>query len=144
MRFIPVLLTMLVISACSSVPPDEVNRRITAWQGIQIDELIRYWGLPTRKQKIDGRRYAEWTNRSSEPGNTSLSIGTGSRSRHSAIGIGVTLFDLGGSDDVCSRLVEYDQQGKVIRIQWSGTAELCYRLTPERSKVTAKPVMSEQ
>jgi|GEM_PF-1259947 len=130
-------LLCLIVSGCTSIPVEQVDSRIGAWNGQPIDELIKYWGLPSNQRKVGDKNYAEWLNRSSEPGNASVSIGTGSHSGHSSIGIGLTLFDLGGKDDQCSRLVTYNDDGKVIQIQWQGTRDYCFNITPELATVTA-------
>ena len=134
MKYLFVCLS-LGLTGCGSIPLEQVEQRISAWHGAPIEDLIKFWGLPSKKQLVNGQAYAEWLNRSSEPGNTSLSIGTNSHSRHSGIGIGVNLFDLGGTDDECSRLVAYDEKGKVTQITWTGTREFCFKLTPERKSI---------
>ncbi|TQV75266.1 hypothetical protein FLL45_10040 [Aliikangiella marina] len=130
-----IAISSLGIVSCASVPPEKVDERLRAWQGLHIDQLITYWGLPTKQSQVEDKRYAEWINKSSEPGNASVSIGTGSRSRNSAIGIGLTLFDLGGTDDACSRLVTYSPTGTVTQISWQGTNNYCFEVTPDFQKV---------
>jgi len=131
-----ICLSMLVLSSCTSIPVEQVNSKINAWKGKKIEELLKYWGLPSNQRQIGDKHYAEWLNKSSEPGNLSVSLGTGTRSRHSGIGIGLSLFDLGGTDDTCSRLVTYDISNTVIEISWQGTNDYCYELTPELARVT--------
>ncbi|WP_196137184.1 hypothetical protein [Aliikangiella sp. G2MR2-5] len=128
-------LVALCLSACSSIPVEQVESRISAWKGQHIDELFKYWGLPSRQQHVGDRHYAEWINQSSEPGNAAVSIGTGTRSRHTGIGIGLTLFDLGGKDDECSRLVTYDSNSIVNQITWQGTNDYCYEVTPSLEQI---------
>ena len=125
----------LYLTGCTSIPIAQVNDRINAWQNSDIEQLIKYWGVPTKKQEISGNFYAEWLNKESSPGNTAISIGSGSHSRHSSIGFGLTLFDLGGSDDVCSRIVTYDKNGLVTDISWKGTQDYCYQITPDRQQI---------
>lgn len=121
----------LILMGCTSIPADQVNSRMNAWIGLKIDDLIKYWGLPSNQREVDNIQYAEWVNRSSEPGNATVSVGTGHRSRSSSIGLGLTLFDLGGTDDVCSRLVTYDSVGIVTKISWQGTSNYCFKITPD-------------
>ena len=132
---IVIFTSIVLLSACSSIPIEQVNGRIAAWKGQHIDELIKYWGLPSKQRKVGEKHYAEWLNKSSEPGNTAVTIGTGSRSRHTGIGIGLTLLDLGGKDDECSRLVTYADDGIVVDITWQGTNDYCFELTPDLGKV---------
>lgn len=128
-------ISSLGIVSCASIPPEQVDQRLQAWQGQHIDELIKYWGLPTKQSQVEDKRYAEWINKSSEPGNASVSIGTGSRGRNSSIGIGLTLFELGGTDDACSRLVTYGANGTVNKISWQGTNNYCFEVTPDYQKI---------
>lgn len=135
----------LGLAACTSIPITQVNDRIHAWKNANIEQLIKYWGVPTKKQEISGNYYAEWLNKESTPGNTAISIGSGSHSRHSSIGFGLTLFDLGGTDDVCSRIVTYDKNGSVTDISWKGTQNYCYQITPDRSQILSnKAIMQDK
>ncbi|MET1254093.1 hypothetical protein [Aliikangiella maris] len=122
---------VLILTGCTSIPPQQINDRMNAWRGINIDELIKFWGLPTKQTEANGKKYAEWLNQTSEQGNTSVSIGTGHRGSHTGIGIGLSLFNLGGNDDACSRLVTYTPSGMVTDISWQGTGKYCYELTPD-------------
>lgn len=131
------LIGSLIIVGCSSIPAEQVNQRISAWKGQHIDELIKFWGLPSKQRQVGERHYAEWLNKSSEQGNTALTIGTGHRSSSTGIGIGLTLLDLGAKDDQCSRLVTYAEDGIVAEIVWQGTSDYCFELTPDLSKVKA-------
>jgi len=126
------IIVSLFLSACSSIPQTQVDDRIFAWKDASIDELIKYWGLPTKQHKINGRFYAEWVNQQDESGNAAVSIGSSRLSSRTSVGFGVTLFDLGMSNDVCSRTVEYDDLGVVIDINWNGNQVYCFNLTPER------------
>ncbi len=125
----------LTLIGCSSIPKEQVNLKINDWKGQNIDELIKYWGLPSNQRQVGDKFYAEWINKSSEPGNVSVSVGGGRSSRHSGIGIGLSLFDLGGTDDACSRLVTYDETNMVSDISWQGTNDYCFEVTPDLSKI---------
>jgi len=142
-KILLISLSFLALSSCTSIPVEQVNNKINAWKGLNIDELIKYWGLPSNQRQVGDKFYAEWLNKSSEPGNLSVSVGTGTRSRHTGIGIGLSLFDLGGSDDTCSRLVTYDASDTVIEISWQGTNDYCYELTPELTKVRKNKTLVE-
>ena len=134
-QFFGSILVSLILASCVSIPVEQVNHRISAWKGQNIAELIKYWGLPSNQRMMGGKQYAEWINKSSEPGNAAISIGSGHRSSHSGIGIGLTLFDLGGHDDACSRLVTYDATGLVEDINWQGTSNFCFEITPDLTKI---------
>lgn len=135
----------LFLTACTSIPTEQVNDRVSAWKTTNIEEVIKYWGVPSKKQEINGTFYAEWLNKESTPGNTAISVGSGSHSRHSSIGFGLTLFDLGGTDDVCSRIVTYDKNGMVTDISWKGTQDYCYEITPDREQILrSKAIMQDE
>ena len=123
------------LTSCTSIPIAQVDDRILAWKNLNIEQLIKYWGVPTKKQEINDHFYAEWLSKESNPGNTSISVGSGSHSGHSSIGFGLTLFDLGGTDDVCSRIVTYDRNGMVTDLSWKGTQDYCFEITPDRNQV---------
>ncbi len=135
----------LTLTACTSIPITQVDDRLQAWKNANIEQVIKYWGLPTKQQEIGENFYAEWLNKESSPGNTAISLGSGSHSRHSSIGFGLTLFDLGGTDDVCSRIVTYDKNGAVTDVSWKGTQNYCFEITPDREQILrAKAVMQDE
>ncbi len=138
------IIACLSLTACSSIPISQVNDRIQAWKSSPIDKVIEYWGLPTQKQEINDKFYAEWLNKESSPGNTAISIGSGSRSGRSSFGFGLTLFDLGGTDDTCSRIVTYDVNGLVIDIIWKGTKDYCFEITPDRNQMIINKANMEE
>jgi len=138
------LILLFSLTACSSVPIQQLNDRLQTWKQSDINQIIKYWGVPSKKKEINGRFYAEWLNKESTPNNTAVSIGTGTRSRNTSIGLGLTLFDFGGTDDVCSRTVSYNEDGSIIEINWKGTKDFCYEITPDRNQVLMnKKIMDE-
>ena len=44
----------LGLAACTSIPITQVNDRIHAWKNVNVEQLIKYWGVPTKKQEISG------------------------------------------------------------------------------------------
>lgn len=139
-RQFALIITSCSLFACTSIPTEQVNSRLSDWKGKNIDEVIKYWGLPTKQHQVGDKHYAEWLNKSSEPGNASVSLGTGHHGRSGGIGIGLTLFDFGSTDNACSRLLTYDGSGKVTQITWQGTNDYCYELTPDLAKVKSNQV----
>jgi len=125
----------LFLTACTSIPTEQVDNRVNAWKNANIEGVIKYWGVPSKKQEINGTFYAEWLNKESTPGNAAISVGSGSYSRNSSIGFGLSLFDLGGTDDVCSRIVTYNKNGRVTNISWKGTQNYCFDITPDRNQI---------
>jgi len=131
------LVLSFLLVGCSNIPVNQVNDRLQAWKATSIEDVIKYWGIPNKQQEINGTSYAEWLSKENTKGNTAVSLGTGSFSRHSSIGLGLTLFDLGGSDNVCSRTITFDSGGRISEIRWTGDKDYCYALTPDRVKILA-------
>jgi len=131
------LVLCFLLAGCSNVPVNQVNDRLQSWKASSIEDVVKYWGVPTKQQQINGKSYAEWLSKETTKGNTAVSVGTGSFSRHSSIGLGLTLFDLGGSDNVCSRTVTYDNSGQITDIRWTGDKNYCYEITPDRAEILA-------
>jgi len=129
------IILILSLTACTNIPVNQVNDRLQAWKTTNIDDVIKYWGIPSRQQEISGKLYAEWINEENNPGNTAISLGSSSFGRRSSIGFGLTLFELGGSNDACSRLVTYSEDGNIIEISWKGSKNYCYEITPDRYKM---------
>ncbi len=125
------------------MPAPQVDSRILVWQSVKIEELVKYWGLPTRQSKIGETHVAEWINQKSSNSNTAISVGTGSYGSHSSIGLGLTLFNIGGGDEVCQRQVSYTVAGDITRIIWSGDTDFCFELTPDKDKVYQNQVKQQ-
>lgn len=51
------------LSGCSTSQPAEIDSKLTAWQGAEIETLIQTWGLPTGEQQVNDLTYAEWNTR---------------------------------------------------------------------------------
>jgi len=139
-----IFLLFFTLTACSSIQLQEVDDRLQAWKQNDITQIIKYWGIPTKQHEINGKFYAEWLNKESGDSNTAVSIGTGTRSRHTSIGLGLTLFEFGGTDDVCSRTVTYSEDGSIIEISWKGTKDFCYEITPDLNQVMINQKLTEQ
>jgi len=140
-----IFILILGLTACTNIPVNQVNDRLQAWKNTNIDELIKYWGVPSRQQQVAGKWHAEWINEEHSSGNTALSVGSRSFGRRSSFGFGLTLFELGGSDDACSRLVTYSENGDIAEISWKGSKNYCYEITPDRLEVIKnKAVIDEQ
>jgi hypothetical protein len=130
-----ILLLISSLPGCVSVPVATVNERIKAWESSSYQQLLKYWGLPSKTTVVDQIHYAEWVNLEHDEGNSSVSVGSGTRIGRGSIGIGLTLFQLGGSEDKCSRVVRYQENGKIIDISWKGTQDFCFKLTPDKAKI---------
>lgn len=120
----------VVLSGCSTVQPAEVDSKLTAWQGADIETLIQTWGLPTGEQQVNDLTFAEWNTRDIK-NKPSMRVGVGGFGGNFFGSIGTTLF--GGRKEVhCRVQVGYNQEGRVVTSNWTGDAEACDAAIPER------------
>jgi len=138
MRPILIILFLFVVAGCSSIPTTQVDSRLNEWRNGSIDDLVKFWGLPTRQLKLGENHIAEWVNQLDKDSNVAVSVGGGSYGRRSSIGLGVNLFNLGGEQETCQRQVTYTAEGVILKIIWSGDSDYCYKLTPDRQKILQK------
>lgn len=123
--------TMLSVG-CASIKPAEVDSRLAAWQGANIDTVIQTWGVPTADREINGKQYAEWNTREMK-NNPSFNIGIGGFGGNFFGSIGTTLF--GGKENIyCTVQVGYNAEGTVVRSSWSGDPDACDSAIPERTE----------
>ena len=120
----------LLLSGC--VTNQQVDDRITPWRGASLQQLLDAWGVPTREQKVANRHYLIWNDYQEDSGvDVGISVG-GSIGRNAGISLSTLL---GGTteDNVCSRVVEIDEQQNIVGIQWNGEPSTCFDVTPEKS-----------
>ncbi|WP_251359357.1 hypothetical protein [Kangiella sp. TOML190] len=124
------IISLLMLTACASVPPADVDAKLTAWQGQSINTLIQAWGVPTQEREINGIKYAEWNARevSQRP---SVNVGVGGYGSHVFGSIGTTIFG-GRKETNCLVQVGYNQEGTVISSNWSGDTDTCDAAIPEK------------
>lgn len=118
------------LSGCSTAQPAEIDSKLSAWQGAEIETLIQTWGLPTGEQQVNDLTYVEWNTRDIK-NKPSMSVGVGGFGGNFFGSIGTTLF--GGQEEVhCRVQVGYNQQGRVVTTNWTGDPEACDAAIPER------------
>ncbi len=118
------------LSGCSTAQPAEIDSKLTAWQGAEIETLIQTWGLPTGEQQVNDLTYAEWNTRDIK-NKPSMRVGVGGFGGNFFGSIGTTLF--GGREEVhCRVQVGYNQEGRVVTTNWAGDPEACDSAIPER------------
>ncbi len=135
MMKILILIFTFFLTACASIPKAQVEDRLQLWKASNMDELVKFWGLPVKQQQLGRNNVAEWENKLNEAGNSSVRIGGGSYGRHSSIGLGFIFSDLGGKKGYCKRQVSFDKNGKILSISWKGDGDYCYQITPDREAV---------
>lgn len=138
MRIFLLISILLMFTGCASIPAPQVDSRLQQWREGSIDDLVKFWGLPNRQLELGENHIAEWINQLDKDSNVAVSLGGGSWGRNSSIGLGVTLFNLGGGHEVCQRQVTYTKEGVILKIIWSGDKDYCYKLTPDREQILIK------
>lgn len=128
MRIFLILFSTLILAGCIS--SQQANQRITAWDTVSLSDLVNAWGVPSKEQQIASRKFYIWNNKDNST-TPAIGISAGSFGGHGGISIS-TLLAGGNEENFCSRVVEVNEQGQVIDIQWSGKPGLCFELTPER------------
>lgn len=127
------MLAALTCAGCASIKPAEVDSKLAAWQGSNIDTLIQTWGVPSADREINGKQYAEWNTREIK-NRPSFNIGVGGFGGNFFGSIGTTLF--GGKKDVyCTVQVGYNEQGTVTQTNWNGDPDACNSAIPERENL---------
>ncbi len=122
------LLLLSLLGACASVSDKDINQRLASWRWHHIDELVRIWGVPTKKQQIQGKRYAEWF-QSKRLSSSGFSIGGGRSSGGSFGGAGISM---GGNnkESKCRIQAQYNKKGIVTRLTWKGEPRVCDDVVP--------------
>lgn len=128
MRMNVILCLLFILSGCVTI--EQVDQRVSAWNNVTLTDLINSWGVPTKDQSIAGRKFYSWNNKANSS-NPTIGLSFGSRGGHSGVSVS-TLFGGDMEENMCSRVVEVDENEQVKSIQWSGEPELCFEVTPER------------
>ncbi|WP_407929718.1 hypothetical protein [Kangiella shandongensis] len=124
-------LTAGLTAGCASIKPAEVESKLSAWQGADIDTVIQSWGVPTADREINGKKYAEWNTREIR-NRPSFNIGVGGFGSHVFGSIGTTLF--GGRESLhCTVQIGYNDRGTVTQTKWTGDPDACDAAIPERN-----------
>lgn len=127
-KFALITFGAVLLSGCVSLK--QADERILAWQSSNLDDLIQAWGLPTKEVTVASRNYLVWNNekQSSDVG-VGITLGTGGR--HGGISL-TTLLGGDAEQNMCSRVVEIDEERNILGIQWNGEPSLCFDVTPEK------------
>ncbi len=112
-----IILTLLFaigfISGCSTM-----NGIVSSWEGQHIDSVISQWGYPDEQRDLRGRTLYIWQHNKSfyipQSSTTTGSIYGNSLYARTSYSGGYTMH---GS---CTRILEVDQRGCVVRWEWSG------------------------
>lgn len=115
---------------CASVKPAEIESKLSAWNGANIDTVIQTWGVPSADREINGKQYAEWNTREIQ-NRPSFNIGLGGFGGNFFGSIGTSLFG-GKKDTYCTVQVGYNEAGTVTNTSWNGDPDACDSAVPER------------
>ena len=104
---------------------------MTPWRTATLQQIIDAWGVPTKEQKVANRHFLIWNDYEVDSGvDVGFSVG-GTIGRNAAISLS-TLFGGTAEEDVCSRVVEIDENENILGIQWNGAPSTCFNVTPAR------------
>lgn len=131
MKYTILLMSSIALLLSGCVTTQQVDERISPWQTAKLQQLLDAWGVPTREQKVANRHYLIWNDYQQDSGvDVGISVG-GSIGRNAGISLS-TLFGGTEEDNVCSRVVEIDEQQNILGIQWNGEPSTCFDVTPEK------------
>ena len=109
------LLTIGFISGCST---NTMNGIMSSWEGQHIDSVISRWGYPDEQRDFRGRTLYIWHH------NKSYYMPQSSTTTGSVYGSSIyaQTYTTGGYtiQGSCTRILEVDQQGYIVRWEWNG------------------------
>lgn len=107
-----------VLSGCAS-GGKFMDTAMSSWVGSSIDEVTAAWGYPDEERTFNGRKLYVWHRNGSflAPSTTTLNGQVNSFGQVS----GTAMTWGGGTIPVfCTRTLEVDEAGKVVRWEWKG------------------------
>ncbi len=128
------VLAATTLTACISASPAAVDAHFTPWQGAQMDELIKAWGMPPNTREIAGKHYAEFIRKELKSSPTfSIGIGGFNGGGGSSVGGSVGTTVAGGDKlNTCTVQVEHDAEGRILAVVWQGDTDICVDKFPAR------------
>ena len=109
------ILTIGFISGCST---NTMNAIMSSWEGQHIDSVISRWGYPDEERDFRGRTLYIWHH------DKSYYMPQSSTTTGSLYGSSIyaQTYTTGGytMQGSCTRILEVDQQGYVVRWEWNG------------------------
>tara|TARA_B100001093_G_C26160990_1_gene731573 strand:- start:99 stop:503 length:405 start_codon:yes stop_codon:yes gene_type:complete len=114
-NFFGLIVLLFALTSCSGgLSGGVMNKIMESWEGSQITEAISQWGYPNSQQEIAGKKLYVWDRTVSGP---SSSTSTGTISGNS---VSILTNTLGGGNWNCRRILEVDDNEKIIGWQWGG------------------------
>ena len=114
-KFFGLIVLLFGLTSCSGgLSGGVMNKIMESWEGSQITEAINQWGYPNSQQEIAGKKLYVWDRTVSGP---SSSTSTGTITGNS---VSILTNTLGGGSWNCRRILEVNDNEKIISWQWSG------------------------
>ena len=114
-KFFGLIVLLFGLTSCSGgLSGGVMNKIMESWEGSQITEAINQWGYPNSQQEIAGKKLYVWDRTVSGP---SSSTSTGTITGNS---VSILTNTLGGGNWNCRRILEVDDNEKIIGWQWGG------------------------
>ncbi len=130
-RIFALSLALLLLSACSSYSKQDVNQQLSAFNELDLPQLIALLGVPSRQYELDGTIYVEWKKQDGNDSNSSISIGSGTGGRGWFGAIGMT-FPIDGEDAICIFRAATDNERQTVSdLKWQGNTNYCGEILAE-------------
>ena len=114
-KFFGLIVLLFGLTSCSGgLSGGVMNKIMESWEGSQITEAINQWGYPNSQQEIAGKKLYVWDRTVSGP---SSSTSTGTITGNS---VSILTNTLGGGSWNCRRILEVNDNEKIIGWQWGG------------------------
>ena len=115
------LVSALFLSGCSG-GAGLMDNIMQSWQGASVDEVISQWGFPHEERRVAGRKILIWhRNVQAVMPAAATTYGSANVIGNTAFYSGTTTYSgarvISGS---CVRMLQVDDDNKVVRGQWEG------------------------
>lgn len=128
MRFIPLLLSTILLASCATTMTNYYQPTVQSWKGGQATELMKRWGRPDKMVRTpnghtvylyETETYHNATNQSYSA--IGMHVGTDGRAVMTAPTAAGTSWNRGSLSTNCLALFEADKNGKILDIKTQGT-----------------------
>ncbi len=111
--FFSLLIILLIqLHAFSANSNNAMSNALDSWKGYTVDDVIAVWGYPESEKNIAGKKLYIWEERN-----------------FSVLG---NQYSIQGVEDYCVRILETDENNKVVSWEWKGNACPILRCTTEK------------
>ena len=116
MKFLPALFVAALAGCSTTATMDGIMQ---SWQGANIESVVQQWGYPSEEREFRGRKLYIW-NYSKTGFVPGIATTTGSLSPSGTFSAQTVTTGGGVIRGDCSRILEVDSSGTVVKWQWNG------------------------